>query len=167
MTRSALSLLLLFFLVACTEEGAHSEASPLSTRFPLQINEVDLSAQIAIAPVEQERGLMFRESMPANEGMLFPYTQPRRMSFWMRNTPLPLDIAFFDRDGVLREVYPLRPYDETRLSSRSDQLQYALEMNRGWFRENGILPGAQLDLALLAEGLRARGEEPVEYGIEE
>jgi uncharacterized membrane protein (UPF0127 family) len=87
------------------------------------------------------------------------------MSFWMRNTPTPLDIGFFDRSGKLVEIYPLHPFDETGVQSRSTELLIALETNQGWFRENGIKPGAQLDMKALAAALEARGFKPDRFGI--
>ena len=81
------------------------------------------------------------------------------MSFWMRNTPLPLDIGFFSPDGELKEIYTMLPHDETPIRSRSEALTFALEMNLGWFNENGVKPGARLDLAAVREALKARGVE--------
>jgi len=99
--------------------------------------------------------------------MLFVYPEPLQMSFWMRDTPLPLDIGFFDRWGVLREVYAMQPFDESAIRSRSTRLQFALEMNQGWFGGNGVRPGAQLDRAALAAALKARGFDPAAYGLAE
>jgi hypothetical protein len=91
--------------------------------------------------------------------MLFVYRAPTQMSFWMRNTPLPLDIGFFSPDGELKEIYNMHPYDETTVRSRSEALTFALEMNKGWFHEHGVKPGARLDLAGVREALKARGVE--------
>ncbi|WP_052361493.1 DUF192 domain-containing protein [Geminisphaera colitermitum] len=68
---------------------------------------------------EQRHGLMGRTDLGNDDGTIFIYTLPQRMSFWMRDTPTPLDIGFFDKDGILREVYPLHPYDETPVFSKS------------------------------------------------
>jgi hypothetical protein len=89
------------------------------------------------------------------------------MGFWMRNTPTPLDIGFFNRQGMLEEIYALHPFDESTVQSRSTALSFALEMNQGWFREHGVKPGAQLDLKALAAALKARGFEPRRFGLEE
>jgi hypothetical protein len=97
--------------------------------------------------------------------MLFVYAKPQRMSFWMRNTPSPLDIGFFTADGILREVYPMYPFDETPVMSRNRAVLFALEMKQGWFEFSGVKPGAQLDLKALAVALRARGETPAHYGL--
>lgn len=161
-----LILLTGFLLAACGQDRSlQSEALPVRALLPLQVDEFSLSAQIVITQAEQQQGLMHRQDLPENQGMLFPYPRPQQMSFWMRNTPLPLDIGFFDSQGVLREVYPMFPHDETRVTSRSRDIQYALEMNRGWFRNHGVRPGAQLDLELLAEALEARGADPAAYDL--
>jgi uncharacterized membrane protein (UPF0127 family) len=83
----------------------------------------------------------------------------------MRNTPLPLDIGFFSRGGELKEIYTLLPFDENPIRSRSDALEFALEMNQGWFHDHGIKPGAALDLAALREALKARGLTPEDFGL--
>jgi uncharacterized membrane protein (UPF0127 family) len=87
------------------------------------------------------------------------------MSFWMRNTPLPLDIGFFSPEGELKEVYSMLPFDETPIHSQDVRLQFALEMNQGWFHDNGVRPGAKLDLVALGEALKARGATPGEFGL--
>ncbi len=108
---------------------------------------------------------MFRRDLGPDEGMLFIYARPQAMSFWMRNTPTPLDIGFFDGEGVLREVYPMQPFDESPVRSRSAAIRFPLEMNQGWFSANQIKPGAKLDLKALADALRARGFDPRRYGL--
>ncbi len=121
--------------------------------------------QMAVKRAEMERGLMGRTDLKADEGMLFVYAEPQRMSFWMRNTPTPLDIGFFTADGTLKEIYPLYPFDETPVASRGEALVFALEMKQGWFEFNGVKPGAQLDLKALAAALRLRGFSPAAYGL--
>lgn len=108
---------------------------------------------------------MDRHDLGRDDGMIFIYESPQQMSFWMRNTPTPLDIGFFSPTGVLEEVYPLHPFDETAVASRTMRLQFALEMNQGWYRENGVKPGAQIDLKALVAALQARGFNPKRYGL--
>jgi uncharacterized membrane protein (UPF0127 family) len=97
--------------------------------------------------------------------MLFVYAQPQSMSFWMHDTPTALDLGYFGPDGVLAEVYPLYPFDERAVSSRSKRLQFALEMNQGWFSAHGVRAGAALDLAAVRAALAARGFAPERYGL--
>ena len=88
--------------------------------------------------------------------MLFIFPQPRRLSFWMRNTAIPLDIGFFDSDGVLSEIHQLQPFDERPVVSESAGLRFALEVNRGWFAAHEVNVGARLDLQALAGILAQR-----------
>ncbi|MDX2186998.1 MAG: DUF192 domain-containing protein [Opitutaceae bacterium] len=153
--------LLLALLSGCGARDAQArrEAEPISTWFDVTVDKLPLRVQLAVTSEEMARGLMGRRDLAQNQGMLFTYRSPTRMSFYMRNTPTPLDIGFFDSDGVLREVYPLYPYDEKTVASRSDELKYALEVNQGWFSANGVKPGARLDLAAVGKALEARGFE--------
>lgn len=121
--------------------------------------------QLAVRPVEMQRGLMERRDLGTDDGMIFLYDKPQQMTFWMRNTPTPLDIGFFKSDGTLDEVLAMHPFDEKTVSSHSRELRFALEMNQGWYRANGIKPGAKLDLKALAEALKARGFVPSRYGL--
>jgi uncharacterized protein len=141
------------------------EKASIETWLPLQVGGLAVEAQIALEPGEMRRGLMFRKSLEENRGMLFVYTEPQIMSFWMRNTPLPLDVGFFDAEGVLREIHRLFPFDETPVRSSGNGLQFALEMNQGWFARQGLKPGARLDPALLRKALQARGADPVRFGL--
>jgi hypothetical protein len=154
-------------LAGCNKDGTDKPAASktVADYFPIKIGERTVRMQLAVLPAEQQQGLMFRRDLGPDDGMLFPYRTPQAMGFWMRNTPTPLDIGFFDADGVLQEVYQMYPHDETTVRSRSDRLRYALEMNQGWYRDNGVRPGAKLDLAALAAALKARGFDPVTFGL--
>ena len=165
LTSFALGLSLLA-LTACggkTEEKAAPKSA--DTWFDLKIGDRTVRLQLAALPPEQERGLMFRKEMGRDEGMLFVFTAPQRMAFWMRNTTLPLDIGYLDPQGVLREIYPMYPLDERSVRSRAMDLQFALEMNQGWFKANGVKPGAKLDLAAVRDALRARGLNAEMFGL--
>lgn len=156
---------LLLTLSGCSETTPPPEPADATTWFPLAVGDVALEAQIALSQGEQQRGLMYRESLGENRGMLFPYPSPRRLSFWMANTSIPLDIGFFAQDGRLLEVHRLHPFDTQPTPSRSDQVQFALEMNQGWFRRMGLRPGATLDLDLLAAAIKRRGVNPADFGL--
>jgi uncharacterized protein len=146
-------------------ETAAGEVKPATAFFEIAVGDKAVRVQLAVKPKEMERGLMERRDLGADDGMIFVYAGVQRMSFWMRNTPTPLDIGFFTADGVLREVYPLHPYDETPVSSVRGDLKFALEVNQGWFAKNGVKPGTRLDLKALGAALKARGFEPWEYGV--
>lgn len=158
-------LLALAALLAGCPGTDDTPAAGVEDWLSLKVGEVAFEAQVAIKEGEQRKGLMHRDALPENGGMLFPSQQPRRMSFWMANTRIPLDIGFFDSTGTLLEVHRMIPHDTTRTVSRSEEVRYALEMNSGWFAQNGVLPGAQLDLELLARALQQRGADPRTFGL--
>ncbi len=87
------------------------------------------------------------------------------MSFWMKNTLIPLDIGYIDAAGRLTEVVRMYPKDLSAKRSQSDQIQFALEMNQGWYSNNGVLPGAQFELDSLRRAIAARGVDPSDYGL--
>lgn len=73
--------------------------------------------------------------------MLFYFDKPQQVGFWMKNTLIPLSIAFLNENGKILEIYPMTPLDKNSTPSRSYLVKYALEMNQGWFKENEINPG--------------------------
>ncbi len=148
-----------------TVPEAAVRAKTVNDWFAVAVGGRTVQMQLAVFPAEMEHGLMERRDLGTNQGMLFVYGDPVPMSFWMRNTPLPLDIGFFSADGELKEIYAMLPYDETTIRSRSEALKFALEMNRGWFRESGVKPGARLDLAAVREALKARGVALEAFGF--
>jgi uncharacterized membrane protein (UPF0127 family) len=152
-------------LAGCGNEAKQApEPKSVHDRFAIKVGGQVVQMQLAILPQEMQQGLMFRKSMGADEGMIFLYDRPQQMSFWMRNTELPLDMGFFDPDGKLKEVYPMYPHDERPVQSLGVR-QFALEMNQGWYRQRGLKPGDAIDLAALAEAVRARGFRPDRFGI--
>ncbi|MFA6959768.1 MAG: DUF192 domain-containing protein [Opitutaceae bacterium] len=141
------------------------EPKTVADFFVVTVGDKPVKMQLAVKQREMERGLMDRRDLKSDEGMLFVYDEGRPQSFWMRNTPTALDIGFFTSDGVLREVYQMYPFDETPVKSRSNALQFALEMNQGWFEFYGVRPGAKLDLKALAAALKARGFDSAVFGL--
>ena len=89
-------------------------------------------------------GLMYRNYLPENNGMLFVFDKPIKASFWNKNTPLALDVAFLDKQGTILEILHLNPHDETIIESTSDKVCYALELNKGWFNKHNIIPGMRI-----------------------
>ncbi|WP_340678473.1 DUF192 domain-containing protein [Paraglaciecola sp.] len=88
----------------------------------------------------RSQGLMNRKSLCAECGMLFYYSQVKQGSMWMRNTFIPLDVAFIRKDGVITDIKAMQPHDET-ITSSSENVLYAWEMNQGWFKRNAISVG--------------------------
>lgn len=89
---------------------------------------------------QRAMGLMHRESLCEQCGMLFQFEQPRTAGFWMKNTLIPLDIAFVRADGIITDIKRMQPLDLNTTKS-SQQVLYAWEMNPGWFKKNGIQVG--------------------------
>ena len=148
---------LAFALAACSSQahGRHSRAAPsaVQTRHALSgLSVIDLTVthqhrqhrfrvEVASTPEAQERGLMFRKAMGADEGMIFPMPSGQPASFWMKNTVLPLDIIFIDLDGRISNIAAnARPYDETPLYSVG-AVSGVLELNGGRAAQLGIEPG--------------------------
>ena len=126
------------------------------TYFPISIEGHELQLQLALSSAEQKKGLMHREQLPQGHGMLFLFDYPDQRSFWMRNTSIPLDIAYFDGNGRLMEIHPLYPFDETSVMSRSHEILIAIETNQEWFAQKGIKTGALIDLKALNSALKLR-----------
>ena len=110
----------------------------------LKIGNHQLVVEVADTPGEQVMGLMNRDSLPADRGMIFVFEKPKKAFFWMKNTPLPLDVAFLDSDGVILEIQPLVPFEETHVVSKSDKVAFAIETNRDWFSSRGLKPGLKV-----------------------
>ena len=144
-----------FFLFLCgcggkkketEKKGANSEWGRI-----LIIGNETLSVEIASTPEERARGLMYRDSLGSEEGMLFVFPSEEKAAFWMKNTPLPLSIAFIDRDGIITEIQDMGPFDTTMHISKK-RVKYALEVKQGWFRERGIEPGQKVILPWESKG---------------
>ena len=103
----------------------------------------NIVAEVARTPQQQQIGMMMRTRMEQHEGMLFVFDEVGPRCFWMRNTLLPLSIAFIADDGTIVNIAEMQPQsDESHCAARP--VRYALEMNKGWFAKRGIKPGAKL-----------------------
>jgi|SRR5688500_8933277 len=100
-----------------------------------------VAAEIARTLPQIQTGMMFRTNMAEMEGMLFVFPQPQEVRFYMRNTLVPLTCAYIDPEGNILEIYDMEPLNEATIPSRSDQIQYVLEMKQGWFERHDIRPG--------------------------
>ncbi|TVP76837.1 MAG: DUF192 domain-containing protein [Gemmatimonadales bacterium] len=100
-------------------------------------------AEVADTPELREEGLMFRTELPDGEGMFFIFEQEETLSFWMRNTFIPLDIAFLDETMEIVDIQALEPEDEEMTESNAPA-RFALEVRQGWFQEQGIEVGDQV-----------------------
>jgi len=146
-------------LIACDFE-AKSSVDPADTLDEIEVGRSLLQLEVVFTEPDRRRGLMYREQLPSNQGMLFVFEHPHRLSFWMRDTSIPLEIGFFDKNGVLREIHALVPFDETPVRSRREDLVMAVELNRGDWAGNGIVLGDRIDLEAVREALIRRGGVP-------
>lgn len=136
------------FLFACLglllDGAAQAQDQPQSLpTIRLNAGIHNIQAQVAQTPDQRATGLMFRRSMPNNEGMLFVFEAPSKQCFWMKNTYLPLSTAFVTDNGTIVNIEDMAP--QTLNSHCSLQpVRYVLEMNQGWFNKRGIKAGSRL-----------------------
>lgn len=102
--------------------------------------EFTVAAEIAIKPEDRNRGFMERKVIPDGTGMLFIFERDQLLSFWMKNTPHPLSIAYIDSKGKIRNIFDMNPYSTASIISTMS-VRYALEVPQGWYKENGITEG--------------------------
>jgi uncharacterized membrane protein (UPF0127 family) len=134
--RLALLVALLWIAPGCAPDVPGARL-PVAT---LVVGNVKVSAELAANREDRARGLMFREILPEDHGMLFLYPEEVPLTFWMKNTPLPLSIAFADAGGRILRIAEMEPHSEAPVYSGAP-VRYALEMNRGWFERNGVFVG--------------------------
>jgi len=132
------SLILLFLvLVSCVTEKL--PVQEISIERDGEIIAV-VKAEIAVKESDRRQGLMFRKSLPDGEGMLFIFEKDQVLSFWMKNTYIPLSIAYITYNGIIIDIKDMYPHDENSVvSSRS--ARYALEVPQGWFSRVGVKTG--------------------------
>ncbi len=107
--------------------------------------EVEVKAEVADDRAEQRRGLMERTALAEDAGMLFVFGREQPLSFWMKNTLIPLSIAYINEDGRIVDIQDMEPLDETSHPS-AEPAKYALEVNRGFFEERGVKVGDMVEI---------------------
>ncbi len=122
---------------------AQSGPQPKLDTTPISAGMHLIQAELAVTPDQQATGMMFRRQMGTNEGMLFVERSAAVRCFWMRNTLLPLTIAFVADDGTIVNLADMEPQSEASHCS-AKPVRYALEMNQGWFAKHGIKAGMRL-----------------------
>jgi len=135
--RRALLALLVWFSAAAAWPQEQAQNLAATT---LNVGMHNVRAQVAITPQQRQIGLMFRKDMPTHEGMLFVFDEPSPQCFWMRNTLIPLSIAFLADDGTVVNLADMQPQSDASHCS-AKPVRFALEMNQGWFAKRGVKPG--------------------------
>jgi hypothetical protein len=135
----------LLALAACLALGAASRAGadPLLT-YPLRIKGHTIRVELADSPETRRTGLMHRRQMGESNGMLFIFEEPSPQAMWMKNTLIPLSVAFIRADGRILNIEDMQPLTEDAHASSGDAL-FAIEMNLGWFRKRGIAAGDRVE----------------------
>jgi uncharacterized protein len=132
----------LALLGAATVAGAQDGPQSLP-QIRLNAGIHNINAELAATPQQREIGLMFRKELGANDGMLFVFERASKQCFWMRNTLIPLSVAFVADDGSVVNIEAMKPQTDNEHCS-SWPVRFVLEMNDGWFAKRGIKPGTKL-----------------------
>jgi uncharacterized membrane protein (UPF0127 family) len=119
-------------------------------RIQLSINGTVLTVEVARSEAEREKGLMYRKSLGLREGMLFVFEKEEHLAFWMKDTPLPLSIAFLSSSGKILQIEEMQPFSLDQKRSRISA-RYALEMAKGAFQEIGAKEG---DMVVMPVGFK-------------
>jgi uncharacterized membrane protein (UPF0127 family) len=130
-------------LLAAAAASAQQAPQPRLPTVKLGAGMHNIVAEVASTPQQRQIGMMLRTQMAPTEGMLFVFEEAQVQCFWMRNTLLPLAIAFIADDGRIVDLSEMKPQsDDSHCSSKP--VRYVLEMNAGWFSKRGIKPGDRL-----------------------
>jgi uncharacterized membrane protein (UPF0127 family) len=158
-----------FFLPCCKDTERYKQLSPAGKNekifFDFKIAEAPIKIEVAATPEERAKGLMFRESMATNEGMLFIFEEGTSQRFWMKNTRIPLDIGYLSSSGVLLEIHKAKPHDTSGVPSRSNDIKFVLELNEGAYKKLGISIGSKVSLKRVSEIIDDRGLNPSDYSL--
>ena len=139
----------LVLVTAACDDGGGTPVSGLETATVTVVGgdgaREQLTVELARTPSERSRGLMFREELAEDAGMLFLFRNDTQAGFWMRNTLVSLSVAFITADGTIVDVQDMQPLTDD-LHRPDERYRYALEVNQGWFAERGFGPGDAVEL---------------------
>jgi uncharacterized protein len=124
-----------------------TDTTPAVRTIPVTVGSTIIHAELATTFSERTNGLMGRTSLPDTTGMLFAFSVDQQLSFWMKNTPLDLDIAFIDSTKTILNIEGMTANDEVTFHRSAGLARYALEVRRGWFASHGITPGTRLSFS--------------------
>ena len=162
-------LCLVFFYSSCKEKEDFTKLATTKESknlfFDFKIGGVPIKVEAAVLPEERSKGLMFRQSMALNEGMLFVFEKGAPQRFWMKNTRIPLDIGYLSSSGVLLEIHKAKPFDTSGVPSRSNDIKFVLELNADAYVKLGISIGSRISLQRVFEIIEDRGLNPSDYNL--
>jgi uncharacterized membrane protein (UPF0127 family) len=141
--RRLLPIVLLGVCAGC-DRSVEPVPAPTGADYVVTVGGHRIRVVVAITPAQQQRGLMHRTKLDEDAGMLFVYDTERTLSFWMRDTLIPLSIAFIDGDLVVRDIQDMASLDDKTHHVSKVPAMYALEVNRGWFERHDVGVGAQV-----------------------
>jgi uncharacterized membrane protein (UPF0127 family) len=110
-------------------------------RLKLLLGSRELNAELALTDDAIHKGMMWRTNVSDTDGMLFVFGRPHQTSFWMKNVPINIDVAYIDPEGVIREIHTLQRLNTNPVPAKVSNIQFALETAEGWFDRHGIRPG--------------------------
>jgi uncharacterized membrane protein (UPF0127 family) len=139
---------LILLLLICSSQV---QACPVVNKhIQITANGHGLTAELAVNATSHLCGLAFRDNLPSDQGMLFVYPRDQILSFWMKNTYIPLSIAFLDDAGKILEIHDMNPAYPARRYTSKTPARYALEVNTGWFSDKGIKVDDRVEFDLQA-----------------
>lgn len=145
--------LLLTVAAACAAVGCEQQSPMGLATVKMPIGKSAYTLEVADTVAAQERGLMERDSMPADHGMIFVFPGERVREFWMKNTRFALDIIFIDARGRIVSMAQMKPYD-LHTTSSIDPAKYAIELNKGEIQKCGVKVGDKLDIPAAAQNAK-------------
>lgn len=116
----------------------------MDERIRLVVGEETFTVEVARTEAQREKGLMGRSELEENEGMLFVFESDRHLGFWMKDTEIPLSLAYVSKDGTIREIHELEPFSK-RIVESAYAVRYALELNRGAFERADAEVGDRIE----------------------
>ncbi|MGR9106680.1 MAG: DUF192 domain-containing protein [Gammaproteobacteria bacterium] len=141
---------LLFLGVMCTVATAPRACGKIDRTLQIQVNDLPVTVELAVTEQEKTCGLSFRDALADDQGMLFVFSSDRNMTFWMKDTRIPLSIAFLESSGTILNILDMKPMDTTARYHSAGLARYALEMPVGWFAEHHVKTGDQVQISLPA-----------------
>lgn len=139
--------LLLFLLAGGCQQPPQSNLPTVQMR----LGGKTFTLEVAATMGDRMHGLMRRDSMPVDQGMIFVFDEPQQLRFYMKNTRIPLDIIFVDETGKVDSIKQMRPYDETTVPSDGNHAKWAIELNQGAAADAGVKVGDQLEIPPAAQ----------------